>query len=482
MTPRMKRTRSVLLCGVGVAFIMLMRDTWLAADQPYVKCEVIPDGGPITQLTEVTKYTTTQGVNRSLTTTEEADCSSPERISTPDAYYHVDGTHLYLYRAYVDDRDSQVKHFRVFGLEKAVPLETSVTCSWITAHGDNQEKIPCRKYIIDLLWPTHPPYYAIAMDCPWVNSNASNCQVAPAVITLKLISKNTTSVITIPLTESVKIESRSDLAICLKPVTGDLDPARIIEWVEMQRAVGIQHIIVYQGDFKGMNQFVWEYYTRLGLVTVLTFPMMALLHQRLSPGMNTKEKYCLIQELYMVAMHDCLYRYRSMYTYLQYIDLDEVMLPTRDEIWTDTIKRMMKVNLANEEPSAALVLHTAWHFDDSAECNSSGSTEHLYMQKYCMATPPGRSQPKSVFLTSISVTVNFHSVVSVLPKHNRNLWYSSDYGYVHHFRGNCLDKYGDKDRCVTLIESSVKDPVIGRYQHNVRNSVTEVLEKLKLIV
>ena len=193
-------------------------------------------------------------------------------------------------------------------------------------------------------------------------------------------------------------------------------------------------------------------------------------------------------QVYLVAMHDCLYRFRKTYEHMLFIDVDEVILPTRDESLVTAIDRARTLY----PQAAGLLFLTAWHFEDyyrahnssssSSSSSSSGDkmASYLYMQKYKKATNPIDNQPKCVVVTDYVITINFHSVLDVFSKMYGNQRVSpEDIGYLHHFRGLCGAKF-EKKICMELNSTVRIDPVVPRYEAALRTSVGKVLEQLQV--
>ena len=411
---------------------------------------------------------------------EFRDDKKPEWRESMDyhSYYHPATSDLYLYRAYIDDRPSNATYIRVFGIEKT-GSNSSWICQWAYRDQDRViiREVAARKELVDTVWPARTPFYAIHIWC--AAEDRFTRSMLPSGF-IRLVSRDNSSIYTnVPVVKTILLNPKRDLAVCLKPVTGDLKPERIIEWVEMQSMVGVESIIVYQGEFTGITQFVWQHYLDKGIVSTVPFPFFYVLDHLLSNMYEYSyvDRYCLQQEMYLVAMHDCLYRYMHTYEMLLYIDIDEILLPMREQPIAEMLT-WVKLAFPNY---GAYMFNTAWHFEDYPVCNTSEVSLFLYTQRQCMATPPGERQPKSVMVTANTVLLNFHSVIRTLgsPRNKRLTWI--EYGYVHHYSGLCMKKYRDRERCDGFMKIGIQDPIIPRYLHRAETSVRGVLEKFSLL-
>ena len=377
---------------------------------------------------------------------------------------------LYIYRAYRDDRKQSSTIIRIFGIEKKNCLKGKFTCRWISQDGAELE-VPAIKYYLYTSWPSWGDYAAVRFHCELPRESRPK--------TVHFISWHYNGDFELVVEETLVTEPKKDLAVCVKPVTGNYDVARIVEWVEMQRLAGIEHFIVYDTDMHGPARFVLNYYSDRGIATVIPFPYLtAILKQIEPPKMSDADRYAVYQQVYLVAYHDCLYRFHGSFTFLEIIDLDEVILPVLDEPFPQTIIRLQK-----EHPSAASFLFsTAWHFEESGMAfpNDSNTPHYLYMQQYARANSPAAIQPKSVLSTGRTVTLNYHGAIQLLDRrHNIVLVPWKDYGYVHHYRGTCKGKF-QPDRCRGMMVNATVDAVVIRYKDGLRNKVRKELEHLQL--
>lgn len=389
--------------------------------------------------------------------------------------YTFPGLELYVYRAYIDDRFNKTL-IRIFGLEKKNTVSGHFRCSWTTLRDGVtvQAHAPARKYMVDTSWPDWSPYFANNFDCP-IRADDSPSHVC-------LSRQEDGASITVPVELTPVRTPRRRLSVCVKPVTGGhFRVDRFVEWLEMQRQAGVERVIIYNTDLAGAARFVLGYYERNGLVQVVDYPYLTAILQKVNaPGYSPEKFYAIYQQVYLVAMHDCLYRFRKVYEHMAFIDIDEVILPTRDESLVTAIQRARTLY----PYAAGLLFLTAWHFEDYYNTHSSSSggktASYLYMQKYKKATNPIDNQPKCVFVTDYVVKLNFHSVVDVFSKAYGNYKVSPvDIGYLHHFRGLCDAKF-EKNMCKELNSTVHTDPVIPRYEAALRASVGKVLEQLQV--
>jgi hypothetical protein len=329
-----------------------------------------------------------------------------------------------------------------------------------------QVKASCQP--IDSNWPLYNKYFAFMMTCQLEGS-------VPLQVT---VSRGRHDVI-LPVHEAKPAFAvRHTLAVCVKPMTGQFSVSRIVEWLELHMAAGYDNFILYDTDVQGSTRYVLEYYENKGLLTVRHFPflmaILSLAERKTSIGDNLR--YALYQQVYLVALHDCILRFYPSYRYLAMVDLDEVILPAKNRSIIDLVAEVER-HIPNV---VSYMFYTYWHFQEFSP-PSPNISDHLYIQKTASAPQPSLDQPKSLILTSLTLTVNWHGVLDVLDSAQipRYLLSSTEHGAVHHFRsGRCQEHF--HDLCPNMTSSSSPCPEVQRYRDATEIAVRNVLNYLQL--
>lgn len=333
--------------------------------------------------------------------------------------------------------------------------------------------VPAKRYWIDTSWPNWSPYFA----------SEYNCVVPGEFLDFEetiLESVNGKSQIKVPIERPSKFNSaaRQKLAVCIKPLTGYQGTYKLVEWIETLKAAGYSHIIVYQSDVTGPGRHILEYYQQKGVVSVINFPYLLSVIQKVEHANRTsQERFAMYQQLYLIAMHDCLYRFSTLYEYLAFHDLDEIILPIRNEMISSMLDRAIQLN----PNAAAFTFQTAWHWEEAGRI-SDRDLDRLYMQQYAKSTNASDGKhPKSIVSTDRSITVNFNEVLDVPKKSFRSISLpSSDYGLVHHFRGRCDSRFA-QDTCKTMFKTVKLDNAITRYKTQVKLNLDEVVTHMQMM-
>ena len=176
-----------------------------------------------------------------------------------------------------------------------------------------------------------------------------------------------------------KPDVKKGFAVCVKGLDflhEDLS-VRLVEWIELIGLLGADKIYFYQLQVHPNVSKVLDHYTRLGKVEVtpLTLPggqpnVPAFQHMYLTKKTNNKRQNELI------PYNDCLYKHMYEYEYIALLDVDEVIMPLRDNTWPELMKRVLPKALAiRNETRASYNVRNVYFLDDLL--HSHGSFEHL---------------------------------------------------------------------------------------------------------
>ena len=384
--------------------------------------------------------------------------------------YKSEGIELFMSDAYLDDRNNET-YLRMFGLQRKDKINVDFKCQWISVDKGVEvaTEVKAKRIIVDSSWPTWAPHFAVDFDCELPHG------IKPAVASL--VSVDGKHTFKMPVSQTEIQPERKTLAVCVKPITGHFSVSRLVEWFELVRLSGVDKIILYNSDIFGTGRYVLDYYRRIGVATVVTWPfLLAVLQVADSPSISPEERYGIYQQTYLLAMHDCLYKFRGAYENLLFIDLDEVLLPTKYK----TLIEMTKVMRRQFKYGAGFLFNTAWHFEEHGEIKNESIPDYLYMQRYARATTPGDVQPKSIVASDRTISVNFHSILDV-PRHDysNEVMSVEQFAYLHHYRGRCDVKF-EKWRCKGFLEKPRIDPVMIRYRNDMTINVRRVLNYLQV--
>ena len=380
---------------------------------------------------------------------------------------------------------------RIFALEEDGGVGVDFNCRWFSTTDSKGEhvinEVPAKKFWVDTSWPHWSTHFACEYAC--------TVSAPFREETIQLTSQDLKYSFKVEVEYVQESGTRKNLAVCLKPQTNSQVARRLVEWFEMLQAVGIGSVIAYTTDVTGSSRYVFQYYEEKGLLTAVPFPYLWTVILRLEqrfPKMSGEARYALYQQIYLIAMHDCLHRFSKEYKFILFLDTDEVITPSDPEEDMESVV----VRAEKEFPQAAgFLFFTSWHWEESGSVKSgsvkygsvkSGSVksgvneEYLYMQRFAKGTTPSDKGPRSAVSTSRAITINFHEVLDVPnTKFTSETMAWKDFAYVHHYRGKCRDLY-QAQVCESMLNSAKVDKTITRLKDDVQTSVEYVLDQLQL--
>ena len=394
------------------------------------------------------------------------------RISDYKVMYNIPELKLYIYTSYIDRRFTQ-PILRIFGIEEKGGIKVDLKCTWQDIDGETGIKVTkdsvAKRYWIDTSWPDWSPYYACEYSCAIPQWSK--------IMDVTLVSSDMKYKLNVPLEMSNQVKShrREDIAVCIKPFSGYQGTAQLVEWLETIQAVGYRSIIIYNSDITGPGRHILQYYRELGIVKIVDFPyLIAVIQNVESPTLTAEQRYAIYQQIYLVAMHDCLYRFSGLYEYIAFHDLDEIIVPTPSE----SVSGMLERARAAFPMNGGFMFYTLWHWEDFGPVNA---TEELYMQKYAKCTGINKQQPRSIVSTDRVIAINFHEVLDVpVEKFKSITLFPEDYGAVHSYKGKCSSKFNSAVCGKMLIEEVNTDKTVARYKAKVSFRVKSARNHLKM--
>ncbi|XP_036440722.1 uncharacterized protein LOC118817858 isoform X1 [Colossoma macropomum] len=130
-----------------------------------------------------------------------------------------------------------------------------------------------------------------------------------------------------------------DFTVCLSVMYNYTNVLRLVQTMEMFKLLGVQKVAIYKTSCYPDTQKVLDYYVKQGFVDIIPWNMSRYINvargwkKSISPG--DLEYYGQI-----VALNDCVYRYMYESHYVALQDLDELILPLKQDSWTALIPQL----------------------------------------------------------------------------------------------------------------------------------------------
>lgn len=280
-----------------------------------------------------------------------------------------------------------------------------------------------------------------------------------------------------------KPSKKQKFAVCVKGLDFyEVDLShRIVEWIEALGIMGVHKVFFYALHVHPNISKVLNYYQSIGKVDVthITLPgdepnLPILQHQYL---LNNMDQQCFNE---LIAYNDCFYRNLYSYDYIVPLDVDEIILPTRDQNWTGLMERVLfkATSLGNFSTFNA---RNVYFFNDATpEGLYNNIPSYMHMLKH--------THRSNKFTDHFDYVKSFFDPNLVLTVHNHlPLEFSNDAAFsysIHrrdaqmcHYRNGCAEELD----CKLFRKDIIQDKILWRHKNKLVSRVTRVLKTLNLI-
>lgn len=277
-----------------------------------------------------------------------------------------------------------------------------------------------------------------------------------------------------------KNKKKKPFAVCAKDLDFmDDQTTMITEWIEILSLVGADKIFIYVIKIHPNMMKALKFYEMLGKVKVemITEPK----------GLPNRAK-SLTQWLQneLISLNDCLYKHMNEYEFLVPLDIDEIILPTKneDKTWMDLMKRaVVKTKTRQDESFSAYVVHNVFFlFDNNHEGEFQPNIpknmtflQHIY--RAANFSRPGVGA-KSFQNTEKVIKMHNHFPLESVGRTNVDFYYiEKEDGQLQHYRRDC-ENY-PKEECAGFKSQTVKDLTLWKYKDKLIENFNRSIKALK---
>ncbi|XP_067140238.1 uncharacterized protein [Centruroides vittatus] len=359
---------------------------------------------------------------------------------------------IYLYSAFYDTRykykDVNYPQVRIIGMTEGI-LQVSLYCLlWKDNVGYS---VPAETKEI---WLKN---WDVVADTIFYRPYIISCPLPYNIKDIDGVSVITTSceepTVYFNLSRTVQTEKKN-FAVCVKGMDFKNDISlRLIEWIEMQFLLGKDPNDVEKRT-KFLNKNIWQ-----------------------------KRRHELI------PYNDCFYRHIHSHNFVLLLDLDEIIVPTRDLNWHQMIKRIF-----DDQPDAllnycSLSARNVYFFDqftgDSNSYKDIKVPHYMHMLKHIYRSANFSKlgfAVKSFISTNNTLAVfNHYALIPLYPRLRRNGLINKDVARLHHYRSEC--PLSMKMDCLKIyLKYRVKDTLIWKYAPILTRKVETTVYKLNFNV
>ena len=267
-----------------------------------------------------------------------------------------------------------------------------------------------------------------------------------------------------------EIRKRGSIAFCAKIAYGPLPANRLIEWLELQKFVGVDRVMIYFYNLNSAVMRVLKMYMDEGFVDLQPFDIPQPDDPKRQVGEKAAQPF--IDE--QVAVYDCVERLKG-FNYVGIIDFDEIVYT--GITYRHNLKPLLKY-LNRRYPDASgfsfmtEIFVTDWFSGANSSCNSNSpetdASTKLWYPQFVNRTAPMVDRVKNIINTERVVldSVWTHNFTS-LPGY-RKYTISSSLGCLKHFR-SCREKWIEDGKCFRL--RKYRDYTVANLVRNIKNTV-----------
>ena len=322
----------------------------------------------------------------------------------------------------------------------------------------------------DEIWNDNTPYHNALITCSLCNTSAD----PRTAKRLQLCDHNCTVIVAHLKVISSNFRNRTHhVGVCAKVIYGSPNPIRLIEWVELNRALGAHKIYLYNTSLRGPAKNVITYYEKQGFIQLNhhNFPekMSRIIYNTSFPTPHYQQNWVL--EVF--SMNDCLYT--SSERMIANFDLDEMITPVHHHHLEN-----LSDHLLNKYPNSASFRFSTGVFSDEIPVDKNRYPNYMHMINHNKRTRIDPESPKSLVHSERCVAMAHH--VCKVPIRG-TMWIQDvpeNVGYLRHYREHCR-LTGERFKCAKLLKYPKLDNTLEKYAGRLNATMLPVLLELNLI-
>ena len=263
-----------------------------------------------------------------------------------------------------------------------------------------------------------------------------------------------------------------DLGLCTVTYF-DLDPYRVMEWVEMQRVLGVTGVVLYNTSLNPQTSRLLNHYYAMGYLDVR------------QAWRSVKEFFREeIRLLNNLVLNDCLYRYMHTFRYIMILDPDEVILPRGFSSLPEMIS-----NLSHDHPVIAEYhfMHGFFVTEKSFGAKPDFTKPaYSYFLRYRYRAPFRSDRvyhTKSIFVADRCLRAFNHYCDLHFEANNKKaeeIFVDPNIAYLHHYRDKAQDESFKDFRSVPKKPNLILDDSILDFEDQLLQRIEVRLELLNM--
>ena len=262
-----------------------------------------------------------------------------------------------------------------------------------------------------------------------------------------------------------------NFALCVPYVYKYESVASFVEIMELYRLQGVENIIMHgYGNISKDVIKVINYYRNIGYIDMLPWNIDTW-KSRYGSKKGKKHNVLRADGLHLIR-GNCLHRYRNKYKYMMFTDLDEFIIPSKDDIPSDLLGMfniIQKIyNVGNMSEVCEFYFKWTTFCVDGGAIHKRKSSEGLFTDQFITRAPP-LERSKVITSTRNAYSMATHSARTCRAKSTK-VKVDEKFIKCHHYRYRpVITQLGDSRGC------TVKDKSVYRYRKKLKRQTQMVL-------
>ena len=349
----------------------------------------------------------------------------------------------YIYSAYYDDRHAGSVYIRVIAL-----LKRGSKPNFYCHFKIEDDSVPVLVTYYEMCENHAKEYGGWILSCE-VPQQIISRPVCDITVTINnVVSTNDTVHLPVIILHNRK-SIRQDMGLCVPPLFGSIPSITLIEFIELSRLLGVDHVTFYDQQTSREVNKVLDYYSMMGVATVVPWELPIDERQIWYHGQ-------------LLAINDCLYRQQHRFRYLAFNDIDEFIVPQQHTNWTTMVDYLEN---SNHSSSLAGMSFQSAFFDPLLETNNRilfDLESDLRTKSFSTVRTKVMIKPEYIF------ELGMHHISRTVDRNLHHINVPPEVAFLHHYR-KCITDFDPFMNCNVLSRDQSLTSLLPALRHNVHH-------------
>ncbi|KAI0240499.1 hypothetical protein LSAT2_008728 [Lamellibrachia satsuma] len=275
----------------------------------------------------------------------------------------------------------------------------------------------------------------------------------------------------LPVEVPVRWSVKKDFGACVSVAYWNHTAARIVEWMELNRIIGVTHVTIYNNSLSAEAARVFAHYAAAGFVefrqstNFIDDPSETTIHMHMSPVIN-----------------DCMYRNMHRFSKILVIDLDEMIIPRAHNNLPDMLVAIETAQPERHPARTYVFRNTYFFFDWPPDLAQPGRLATLRHRTRTLPSAEGVAA-KSIVDPQACIAMHNHYCWLFTPRFDtdaKEVNVAMSVGMNQHYKKCHLDVYEKPGACKAALSNGIRDNTMLRFKDILVRQVDQQMKELNL--